>query len=35
MFIHQRIISAVKKVEFISNRMPYIVLELAGAISLF
>jgi hypothetical protein len=26
-FVHERIISAVKRVEFVSNRMPYIVLR--------
>jgi hypothetical protein len=34
-FVHQRIISAIKRVEFVSDRMSYIVLELAGVISLF
>jgi hypothetical protein len=33
-FIHKRIISAVKKVEFVSDRMSYIIKEVAGVISL-
>jgi hypothetical protein len=36
-FVHKRIISAVKRVEFVSDRMPYIIqyYEVAGVISLF
>ena len=26
-FVHHRVVSAVKRVEFVSNRMPYIVLR--------
>jgi hypothetical protein len=33
-FIHKRIISAVKRVEFISDRMSYTILEVTGAILL-
>jgi exonuclease III len=33
-FVHQRIVSAIKRVEFVSDRMSYIVLRAAGVISL-
>jgi exonuclease III len=33
--VHKRIISAVKRVEFVSDRMSYIIQEVAGDISLF
>jgi exonuclease III len=33
-FSHKRIISAVRRVEFVSDRMSYIILEVAGAILL-
>jgi hypothetical protein len=32
-FIHKRIISAIKSVEFISDRMSYIILMVTGVIS--
>jgi hypothetical protein len=34
-FVQKRIISAVKRVKFISDRMSYIILRVAGVISLF
>jgi hypothetical protein len=34
-FLHKRIILSVKRVEFVSDRMSYIILEVAGVISLF
>ena len=34
-FLHHRILSAIKRVEFVSDRMSYIVLRGAGIISLF
>jgi hypothetical protein len=34
-FMHMRIISAVKRVEFVSDRMSYIILEVAGVIPFF
>ena len=33
-FVHRRLVSAVKRIEFVSNRLSYIVLEVAGFISL-
>jgi hypothetical protein len=33
--VHKKIISAVKRVEFASDRMSYIILELTAVISLF
>jgi hypothetical protein len=32
-FIHKRIISAVKRVQFVSERMSYIILRVTGVIS--
>jgi hypothetical protein len=34
-FVRERIISAVKRGEFVSDRMTYIILEAAGVISFF
>jgi exonuclease III len=34
-FVHKRIISAVKRVEFVSDRMSHIILRGPGVISLF
>jgi hypothetical protein len=33
--VHKRIMLAVKRVEFISDRMSYIILKVAGVISLY
>jgi hypothetical protein len=35
LFVPKRIKSAVKRVEFVSDRMSYIILRVAGVISLF
>jgi hypothetical protein len=34
-FVHKRIISAVTRVEFVSDRMSYIILRVTGVISVF
>jgi hypothetical protein len=34
-FVHQRIVSAIKRVEVVSDRMSYMVLRGRGVISLF
>jgi hypothetical protein len=34
-FVHQRIVSAIKRVQFVSDRMSYMVLRGRGVISLF
>jgi hypothetical protein len=34
-FVHQRILSAIKRVEFVCDRMSYMVLRARGVISLF
>jgi hypothetical protein len=34
-FVHHRIVSAIKRVQFVSDRMSYMVLRVRGVISLF